>query len=45
MPQLDTVADIDVALHRARSIPENERTELWHAIVNGLLEQRRDLTA
>lgn len=40
MPQLDTVAEIDEALQRARRISEDERTEFWHAIVDGLLDRR-----
>jgi hypothetical protein len=43
VPELDTVDEIDAALARARSVPDDERTELWHAIVDGLLEQRTRL--
>jgi hypothetical protein len=45
VPELDTLPEIDAALARARAVPEDERTELWHAIVDGLLEQRTKLTS
>ena len=44
MPELDTIAEIDAALARANAVPDDERTELWFAIVDGLLEQRTMLT-
>jgi len=40
MPMTLSVDAIDGALQRALAVPESERTEVWHAMVDELLEQR-----
>lgn len=43
MPELVTIDEVDAALTRARAIPDAERTEIWHVIVDALLERRTEL--
>lgn len=43
MPELVTIEEIDQALARARAVPEDERNEMWHVIVDALLERRNEL--
>lgn len=43
MPELVTIDEIDQALARARAVPDDERTEMWHVTVDSLLEQRTEL--
>lgn len=40
MPILATIDEIDAALTRAAHIPHDERIDVWHAIVDTLLDQR-----
>jgi hypothetical protein len=35
-----TIEEIDEALERAMGVPTSKRTDAWHAVVDGLLDQR-----
>ena len=43
MPVLLDIREVDDALTRAMSIPEDERTEMWAGIVDALLDRRTSL--
>ena len=40
---IDSIAEIDNLLTRARAVPADDRTPTWHEIVDGLLERRAEL--
>lgn len=40
---IDSIEEVDEHLARANAIPEDERTEMWHLIVDQLLDRRNDL--
>jgi hypothetical protein len=43
VPVLLDIREVDDALTRAMSIPEDERTEMWAGIVDALLDRRTSL--